>query len=1000
MAPRKRGRDDADVDGEVELESASSNFRQHVPNKRSRIALARENGGSVFSDDESEIDELMGEDDTISPSQQGSDSDDDQADILDLQATQAVQKEMRFHRDNMAAEQGVIEEIFCRNFMCHSKLRIKLGPLINFIIGHNGSGKSAVLAALTMCLGGKAATTNRGVSLKKLIKEGEDSATLAVKIKNQGEGAYRPEIYGRSITIERHFTRAGTSGFKLKNEQDKIISTKKADLDDIMDFYAFQLDNPINVLSQDLARQFLANSTASDKYKFFIKGTQLEALDLDYQIMEEHLDNIEVKLATRQHDIEALKQQMDQAEERKKRLERTASIQEKIDRLRWQHAWAQVEEQERILEQSEAHTHAAAEKVRERTEAAETVDGAYEGHNQAYEAHRSTLHNFQEQLQPASEAHKNAKADMDAIKEELAKVLAEQRECKEEMKKLTKTIGRLENDIPKEHELLAEAEGAEHVDRLARLEDLRGEAEAKKEEQTEHGNAFTDLQARRAEAVRATDEGKRPVDQRREALEKAETRLRSLEQNQGRQWSGYRPHMEDLVRAINRETRWRSKPVGPMASHIKLLKPQWSSQIEKTLGGSGDAFIVTSKEDQTLLSQVMRRVNCQCPIFIGNATPLNTTGREPTEDVDTMLRVIEVDNDLVRNSLIINQGAEQTVLIADSDEAMKFMFSNPRPENVRVTMGIATDRRAGFRYEFSGRGAEKTTQVQAWDGHPRMKTDIQDQIRMQKDVVNQATRELETARSAHRRLQEAQKEAQIAITRYDRRAKELRTEVQRAEDAVEEQQNLIDASRPQDGKLQELESQLREAKQELEGQQQSYQDIVNARDDKNKQAHDRKAVLDTAHSDLEMMQKNVDKAENRLRTVESERQNALKEKNMAINLINSAKQEQTTSEEDRDAQRQRVQEYVSQAEQICARVTVPPELTADMLDQRIERLINDVTQAEREAGGTREELVSAYQQARQEYDEAEGQLSGMKKFAKVCVPVRSSFLPLYILIVE
>lgn len=78
--------------------------------------------------------------------------------------------------ENEAAENGIIESVTCTNFMCHSFLEIELGPLINFIIGHNGSGKSAVLTALTVCLGGKAAATNRGGSLKSFIKEGKELA--------------------------------------------------------------------------------------------------------------------------------------------------------------------------------------------------------------------------------------------------------------------------------------------------------------------------------------------------------------------------------------------------------------------------------------------------------------------------------------------------------------------------------------------------------------------------------------------------------------------------------------------------------------------------------------------------------------------------------------------------------------------------------------------------------------------------------------------------------
>ena len=62
----------------------------------------------------------------------------------------------------------------CTNFMCHSFLHVELGPLINFIVGHNGSGKSAVLTALTISLGAKASATNRAGKLKSFIKEGQE----------------------------------------------------------------------------------------------------------------------------------------------------------------------------------------------------------------------------------------------------------------------------------------------------------------------------------------------------------------------------------------------------------------------------------------------------------------------------------------------------------------------------------------------------------------------------------------------------------------------------------------------------------------------------------------------------------------------------------------------------------------------------------------------------------------------------------------------------------
>lgn len=60
---------------------------------------------------------------------------------------------------------GCIHSIHVRNFFCHENLEINLNRNVNFIVGRNGSGKSAILTALVVGLGGRASATNRGSNL-------------------------------------------------------------------------------------------------------------------------------------------------------------------------------------------------------------------------------------------------------------------------------------------------------------------------------------------------------------------------------------------------------------------------------------------------------------------------------------------------------------------------------------------------------------------------------------------------------------------------------------------------------------------------------------------------------------------------------------------------------------------------------------------------------------------------------------------------------------------
>lgn len=60
---------------------------------------------------------------------------------------------------------GCIESIHVRNFFCHDNMEVNFNRNLNFIVGRNGSGKSAIVTALVVGLGSRASATNRGNSL-------------------------------------------------------------------------------------------------------------------------------------------------------------------------------------------------------------------------------------------------------------------------------------------------------------------------------------------------------------------------------------------------------------------------------------------------------------------------------------------------------------------------------------------------------------------------------------------------------------------------------------------------------------------------------------------------------------------------------------------------------------------------------------------------------------------------------------------------------------------
>lgn len=523
--------------------------------------------------------------------------------------TRIVQKRFGRDRTNHAAENAIIEEVKCINFMCHAHLTVSLGPLINFIIGHNGSGKSAVLTALTLCLGGKATSTNRGGSLKSFIKEGEEAAILAVKIKNQGSSAFKPELYGRSIIVERHFNKNGASGFKIKNAKEKVVSTKKMDLEDIIDAFQLQMDNPMNVLSQDMARQFLNHSTPSDKYKFFIEGTQIASLGRDYRILEEILNDIEAKKSIKVGDIEHLRKKKEEAEEKLRAASRQHQMRAQAALTERQYAWKQVEIEEAKVAHADREIARTRADVEQKNAQVEEASNSFDQAAIDFQESERKIQEYEEAREPIAQRLEDAQRAFNQGKEELQIVLAQQRQIRSAIQGDNAIVNRIEKEIQEERRRQEGENGGEHAQMLQEWDEAKQKIEEKKAVFDEVRSDVPNLENQRATAQAQLDEYKATIEAKRNDVRQQEQHIQELRQNQGKWMTGFDQNLPALMRAIDGESRFHAKPVGPVGRYVRLLKPEWSGILEKSAGTQLNAFVVTSKHDEGVLRELMRRTS-------------------------------------------------------------------------------------------------------------------------------------------------------------------------------------------------------------------------------------------------------------------------------------------------------------------------------------------------------------------------------------------------------
>ncbi|ORY67075.1 P-loop containing nucleoside triphosphate hydrolase protein [Pseudomassariella vexata] len=980
------GNDDGMVVGE-----ASSSFREGTrkkarisdfgPNKASSSSRSRQDQ-SQSSEEENEAMEEPDRPPSPPPATQYEMLRDngfqhlEDADADDQRATQRLKdRDAQRMGENRVAPNAVIESITCYNFMCHTRLHCELGPLLNFIVGENGSGKSAILTAITLCLGGKASSTNRGASLRSFVKEGQDHARLVVNIKNQGSDAYKPNLYGDTIIVERYFSKSGSSGFKLKSASERLISNKKSDVDDVVEYYCLQVDNPLNVLSQDNARQFLNAASAATKYKYFLQGTQLEQLDHDLLLFNEYLDQNESKLVEYEETVGVLKEKAAKA---RKLMESAAESQTWRNKSRVyanQLAWAQVYEQEKILQEKENAVAAAEEEighleeaVQQNTENLSRYDNKIQDAREAVEALQQGDSPGDKQME-AEEKYKSAKAN-------LQEMHTQERDLNEKLHQAIKNAREYEKKIEDEERSLEEVNGGALAVKKQELEDAKEAVTSANVKLVEHSATTKRLEEEYKSAEKELQEATGLLEQKRAEVSGAESRLRSLTQNRGDIFAGYERGVPQLLKMIDGDDGFHQKPIGPLGMYIQLTQPKWSAILEATFGGHLNSFIVANRSDYTRLRGYMDRLSIRgCGINIRRSGALLDKLNEPDEAFDTALRVLKFDDVRVRDMMVILTSLEQLILVPKREDGQDIMFNNSRPpQNVAAALTFHDRKRdEGCRItNRQGGEMKKTDPIQPGSRQKaRMKSDDEAQINMQKETLAQLQSEFRELEASKRRLQQAAVRCSQAVTRHKRERTTLEKAHREAQATVSGIERELDGFEGADGRLQGLQEALQAVKEKQDHFGQQYGSMAVEKQNQNKLVQTLKADLAQIKEEMADFKSRIAKAENKVQRYQELRRLALVATNEAHEQLDMAKEGKKHAEGSRDRQMQCVQEYIEGASETTPeRVYIPEGETYASIERKYTTVQQRIKEFRNKHGMSEAEINSQFTQATEEYKKA------------------------------
>uniref|UniRef100_A0A4W3I2G6 Structural maintenance of chromosomes protein 6 n=1 Tax=Callorhinchus milii TaxID=7868 RepID=A0A4W3I2G6_CALMI len=583
-------------------------------------------------------------------------------------------------------EVGIIESISLKNFMCHACLGpFKFGPNVNFVVGNNGSGKSAVLAALIVGLGGKATATNRGYSIKGFVKNGQNSADIAITLRNRGPDAFKADIYGEAIIVEQHISREGIRQYRLKS---KTVSTKKEELNTILDQFNIQVDNPVSILTQEMSKHFLQSKSEADKYKFFMKATQLEQMREDYAHIMRTKALTNEKIGKQDESLSELKELVKEKEDRYKSLASLDELQEKLEQLKNQMVWALVIELEKDLQPI---------KARIKTE---------EGRSVKYD---QKVEEWQVKVSEEEEKFKAVQDRLQKITEE-TQVLGPQRTA-------------LKEDVQSKNKAYKETEVG-LINNLNRCMKCYIFSQADLRERQERINSQQEqlkvLKDQEATTLQQTDQFQHAISKSRDELYQLrfvlqhslvdKLRLKELKASRTDRLERFGENVPSLLNAIeeaHKGGRFRKKPVGPLGACFRLKYPEFGLAVESCLKGLLLSFCCDNFRDEQVLQSLMsrnfrtgRRPQINVCEFQNDVYDVRGKGVYHP-DFPTILDAIEIDNAVVANCLIDMRGIERVLLIKDNSTARKVMQQQKAPKNCREAFTEAGDQVFTNRYYSS-----------------------------------------------------------------------------------------------------------------------------------------------------------------------------------------------------------------------------------------------------------------------------------------------------------
>lgn len=226
-----------------------------------------------------------------------------------------------------------------QNFLTYHDVEFSPGPRLNVVVGPNGTGKSTILCAVCLGLGGQPTLLGRADDARLFITHEKNRATVEIELA-PARGETRGHVFRRVIDRAKGSERGrglGASSYFVNGES----SSAKRVREIVTEVYGVAVDNMCTFLPQDRVGSF-SGVTPTDLLVETEKAVGVEAVykpHVELQKLESEVLSEGNEFGSMKKRLEDLRAENERLERQKTMMEERKRAQERGEKLKMKKAW-------------------------------------------------------------------------------------------------------------------------------------------------------------------------------------------------------------------------------------------------------------------------------------------------------------------------------------------------------------------------------------------------------------------------------------------------------------------------------------------------------------------------------------------------------------------------------------------------------------------------------------------------------------------------------------